>query len=126
VPPAPSDTALSRLSVLDWIGVLIVAASGAITLLFPLFIGPMFGRLASSLGATGPSVGSWLLQGWVPLLLGVLPLTLVAYALVVPHPLLRRRLLLVIAFALTILASVVLLFAVYGALFAMAGAAGSG
>jgi len=126
VRPAASDNALSQLSVLDWIGVLIVAASGVITLLFPLFIGPMFGRLATSLGATAPSTGSWLLQGWVPLLLGVLPLALVAYALAVPLPLLRRRLLLAAAFALTILASVVLLFAVYGALFSMAGAAGNG
>ena len=64
-----------------------------------------------------------MLQGWVPVLLGFLPLGVVVVALAVPQPLMRRRVLLLIAFALTVLASAVLLFALYGTLFSVAGAA---
>ena len=122
--PAPNaDTSLSSLSVLDWIGVLLVGASGLFGLAVPLFIAPVFRHLAESLGVTGSSLSSSLLQGWVPAVVGVLPLGVLGYALVVPQSVLRRRMLIVVAFALTVLAGVMLLFAFYGTLFAAAGAA---
>jgi len=123
VPPHASDTSLSRLSLLDWIGVLVVAGSGAFGLLVPALVAPMFRRLSESLGATGPSFASWVLQGWVPVSLAVLPLAVLTFALAVPQPLMRRRMLLLLAFALTVLAAAALLFALYGTLFSIAGAA---
>ncbi len=88
----------------------------------PIVVGPMFGRLSESLGSTPPAPGRWLLQGWIPLALGVGPLVLVGYALAVRQSIVRRRVVLVLAFALTVLAGVVLLFALYATLFSMAGA----
>ena len=99
----------------------VVAGSGLLSLTLPLVVGPMFRRLSDSLGATAPAAGI-LLQGWIPVVVGLSPLGLVAYALGVPQPLGRRRLVLVLAFALTVLAGAVFLFAIYGTLFAMAGA----
>jgi|GEM_PF-446310 hypothetical protein len=118
----PDDTSLNRLSVLDWIGVLLVAASALVSLVVPIVVAPMFGRLSESLGSPPPSPGRWLLQGWVPVALGVGPLVLVGYALAVRQSIIRRRVLLVLAFALTVLAGVVFLFALYTTLFSMAGA----
>ncbi len=123
MPPPRPDTSLSGLSVLDWIGVLGVAAAGLFALAVPLLLGPVFRRLAESLGATAPGFGSSLLQGWVPPLLGALPLVVLGIALGEPQSLARRRVLLGRAFALTVLASAVLLVTFYGALFAVAGTA---
>ena len=102
---------------------MLVAASGLVTLVLPLFVAPMFRRLSESLGAAAPSPAGSLLQGWTPVVVGLVPLALVVYAVVVPQRLMRRRLILVLAFALTVLASALLLFALYGTLFSMAGAA---
>jgi len=118
----PDDTSLNRLSVLDWIGVLLVAASALVSLVVPIVVAPMFGRLSESLGSPPPSPGRWLLQGWVPVALGVGPLVLVGYALAVRQSIIRRRVLLVLAFALTVLAGVVFLFALCTTLFSIAGA----
>jgi hypothetical protein len=123
MPPDVPDTSLSRLSVLDWIGVLVVGGSGVLGLIVPALIAPMFRRLSESLGATGPSPAAWVLQGWVPVSLAVLPLAVLALALAIPQPLMRRRMLLVLAFALTVFAAGALLVALYGTIFAMAGAA---
>ena len=117
----PDETSLTRLSLLDWIGVVLVASSGLLSLVLPLAVGPMFQHLSESLGAPpGTNVG--LLQGWIPVALGVAPLVLVVWALGVRQSLARRRLLLVVAFALTVLAGAVSLIALYGALFSMAAA----
>jgi hypothetical protein len=102
---------------------MLVAASGLVTLVLPLFVAPMFRRLSESLGPAAPSTAGTLLQGWTPVAVGLVPLALVVYALVVPQRLMRRRLILVLAFALTVLASALLLFALYSTLFSMAGAA---
>jgi hypothetical protein len=123
MPPDVPDTSLSRLSLLDWIGVLVVGGSGVLGLIIPALIAPMFRRLSESLGATGPSLAAWVLQGWVPVSLAVLPLAVLALALAIPQPLMRRRMLLVLAFALTVVAAGALLVALYGTIFAMAGAA---
>ena len=123
MPPDVPDTSLSRLSLLDWIGVLVVAGSGVLGLIVPALLAPMFRRLSESLGATGPSLAAWVLRGWVPVSLAMLPLAVLAVALAVPQPLMRRRMLLVLAFALTVVAAGALLVALYGTIFAMAGAA---
>jgi hypothetical protein len=101
--------------------VLVVTGSGLLSLAIPLAVGPMFRRLSDSLGPAAPPPGL-LLQGWIPVALGLSPLVLVGVALAVPQPLGRRRLFLVLAFALTVLAGAVFLFAIYGTLFSMAGA----
>jgi len=119
----PSETSLSRLSVLDWIGVLVVGGSAAFGVLVPLLVAPMFRRLSESLGATGPSFARSVLQGWTPAALGLLPLLLVVWALAVPQRVGRRRALLLLAFAGTVVASGVMLFALYGTLFSLAGEA---
>jgi hypothetical protein len=118
---SPDDTSLTRLSLLDWIGVVLVASSGVLSLVVPFTLAPMFRRLSESLGAP-PGTGVGLLQGWIPAVLGVAPLVLVGWALGVRQSLTRRRLILVVAFALTVLAGAVSLFALYGALFSMAAA----
>ena len=99
----------------------VVAGSGLVSLVVPLVVAPMFRRLSASVGAP-PDVWAGLLQGWVPLALGLSPLALVAWALGVRQTLGRRRLFLVLAFALTVLAGAISLFALYGTLFSMAGA----
>jgi hypothetical protein len=109
--------------VLDWIGVVLVAASGLVTFVLPLIVAPMFRRLSESLGAAAPSTAGTPLQGWTPVAVGLIPLALVLYALVVRQRVMRRRMILVLAFALTVLASALLLVALYGTLFSMAGAA---
>jgi hypothetical protein len=119
-----SDTSLSRLSLLDWIGVLVVATSGLFGMAVPLVIAPMFRQLGESLGVPASSLPTAVLQGWVPVLLGLLPLALLLYGLVVRQGVGRRRLFLVLAFLLTIVESVVFLFALYGTLFAAAAAPG--
>jgi hypothetical protein len=100
----------------------LVAASALASLAVPLVVAPMFQRLSESLGTTAPSLGRWLLQGWSPVALGLGPLALVCYALGVRQSIVRRRVLLVLAFALTVLAGAVFLVALYGTLFSMAGA----
>jgi hypothetical protein len=117
MPTSGDPKSLSQLSVMDWIGVLMVGASGLGGLLFPLFVAPMFRRLSDALGGPAPSGAASFLQGWTPALLGLLPVALVVYALGVPQSLGRRRLVLVLAFALTIVESVVLLLGTYSALF---------
>jgi hypothetical protein len=82
----------------------------------------MFGRLSESLGTPPPSPGRWLLRGWIPVAVGVGPLLLVGYALAVRQSIVRRRVMLVLAFALTVLAGAVFLVALYATLFGMAGA----
>lgn len=123
MPSDASETSLTQLSLLDWIGVLVVAGSGGFGLLVPALIAPMFRRLSDSLGATGPSLASWVLHGWAPVVLGLLPLAVLTCALAVPLGVMKRRLLLLLAFALTVIATAVLLFALYGTLFSVAGAA---
>ena len=59
-PPTPAgleETSLARLSALDWIGVVIVASSGLVSLVVPLALAPMFRRLAESVGAPPGSAG---------------------------------------------------------------------
>ncbi|HZJ54053.1 MAG TPA: hypothetical protein VFD38_07935 [Myxococcaceae bacterium] len=101
----------------------LVAVSGLLSLALPLVVAPMFRRLSESLGAAAPGGLGGALQGWFPLVLGLAPLALVAYALAVRQPLTRRRLVLVLAFVLTVLAGGMSLVAVYATLFSMAGAA---
>jgi hypothetical protein len=103
-----------------------VAVSGLVSLALPLAIAPMFRRLSESLGAGASGGFGRLLQGWPPLALGLAPLALVVYALAVRQPVGRRRLMLVLAFMLTVLAGGMFLVALYATLFSMAGAAGTG
>jgi len=101
----------------------VVGGSGLFALVIPVLIAPVFRRLSEALGANGPpSFAGAVLQGWVPPTLGALPLVVLIYALAVPQSLGRRRLLLTLAFALTVVASGLLLFALYGTLFSAAGA----
>ena len=124
--PAPDSTSLARLTVLDWIGVLLVTASGAFGVAFPLLVAPVFRRMTDELHATPTSLGGFLLGGWLPVVLGVLPLGLVAVAVGVPQSLGHRRVVLVLAFALTVVEAVVLLVGMYGLMFAVIDAAGRG
>jgi hypothetical protein len=116
-PAAKESSSLGQLTVLDWIGAFLVGVSGLFGLAFPLFIGPVFRRLADSMGVAQPTGFFALVQGWAPAFFGLLPLTMVAYAVFVPQSLGRRRLVLLAAFALTVLESVVLLVSVYASLF---------
>lgn len=103
-----------------------VALSGLVSLALPLAVAPMFRRLSESVGAGAPGGFGSVLQGWLPFALGLAPLALVVYALAVRQSVARRRLFLVLAFMLTVLAGGVFLVALYATLFSMAGAAGSG
>ena len=124
---APSDsTSLSQLTVFDWVGVLLVASSGLFGVAFPLLVAPLFRRMMEQLAARPAGLGGMLLGGWVPALLGLFPLGLVVVALAVRQSIGRRRLLLVLAFALTIVEAVVLLVGMYGLMFTAIDAAGSG
>jgi hypothetical protein len=125
-PAAPDSTSLTRLTVLDWVGILLVTASGAFGLAFPLLVAPVFRRMTEQLHATPSALGGVLLGGWLPLLLGALPLGLVGLAVGMPQTLGRRRVLLVLAFALTVLEAAVLLAGMYGLMFTVIDAAGSG
>ncbi len=121
--PVVPETSLTRLSVLDWIGIAVVGSSSLLGLVVPLIVAPMFRRLSTSLGGTETSLAARVLEGWTPAAIGLLPLALVVYAIAVPQPLMRRRLVLVVAFGLTVVVAAVLLFALYATLFSFAGAA---
>ena len=101
-----------------------MTVSGLVSLALPLAVAPMFRRLSGSIGAGAPGGLGRVLQGWFPLVLA--PLAVVVYALAVRQPVARRRLLLVLAFILTVLAGGVFLVALYGTLFSMAGGATTG
>jgi len=117
------DTSLASLTWLDWMGVLVVSTSGLFALGVPLFVAPVFRRLGESLGAQAPSLPAALLQGWTPVLVGALPLALLAYGLVVRQSVARRRVALLLAFVLTVVECVVFLLALYATLFVAAGSA---
>jgi hypothetical protein len=116
-PAANESSSVGQLTVLDWIGAFLVGVSGLFGLAFPFFVSPVFRRLTDSLGAAPPTGILGLLQGWGPALAGLLPLAMVAYALIAPQSLARRRVLLLLAFALTVVESVVLLVSTYATLF---------
>jgi len=127
VTAAGSDpNSLSRFTVFDWIGVLLVSASGLFGLAFPLIVAPVFRRMVEEIRATPSGLGAVLLGGWVPVFLGLVPLALLAVALAVRQSVGRRRLLLVFAFTLTVVEAVVLLIGMYGLMFTVIDAAGRG
>lgn len=123
---AGSDsTSLSQLTVLDWVGVLLVTASGLFGAAFPLLVAPTFQRMTTQIGAAPGSLGGLLLGGWAPMLLGGVPLAVIVIALGLRQSLARRRVLLVLAFALTVMEAAVLLIGMYGLMFTVIDAAGS-
>jgi hypothetical protein len=123
---SPDSTSLQRLTVLDWLGVLLVGASGLLGIAFPLLVLPLFRRVTEQLAARPTGLAGAMLGGWLPTILGALPLGLLVVALAVRQGLGRRRLLLVLAFALTVIEAVVLLAGTYGLLFTAMDAAGTG
>ena len=124
---APTDpTSLQRLTVLDWLGVLLVTTSGLFGLAFPLVVAPVFRRMSEQLAARPAGLAGILLGGWLPVILGLVPLGLLAVALAVRQTVGRRRLLLVLAFIFTVIEAVLLLLGMYGLMFTVIDAAGSG
>ena len=124
---APTDpTSLQRLTVLDWLGVLLVTTSGLFGLAFPLVVAPVFRRMSDQLAARPVGLAGILLGGWLPVILGLVPLGLLAVALAVRQTVGRRRLLLVLAFIFTVIEAVLLLLGMYGLMFTVIDAAGSG
>ena len=71
-------------------------------------------------------LGAVLLGGWLPVLVGALPLALVVLALGVRQGVGRRRMLLALAFVLTVVEALVLLIGMYGLMFTVVDAAGRG
>jgi hypothetical protein len=124
--PATDPTSLARMTVFDWVGVLLVASSGLFGLAFPLFVAPVFRKMTEQMGASPIGLGAVLLGGWLPVLVGALPLALVVLALGVRQGLGRRRLLLGLAFLLTVVEALVLLIGMYGLYFTVIDSAGRG
>jgi hypothetical protein len=124
--PATDPTSLARMTVFDWVGVLLVASSGLFGLAFPLFVAPVFRKMTEQMGASPIGLGAVLLGGWLPVLVGALPLALVVLALGVRQGLGRRRVLLGLAFVLTVVEALVLLIGMYGLYFNVIDAAGRG
>jgi hypothetical protein len=118
--PDGDDRSLAQLSLMDWIGVVVVVASGLGGVLFPVLVWPIVRQMSEALG-TPPSTGASLLRGWAPAIFGLPPLLLVGYALLVPQRLARRRIALVVAFVLTIVESAAFLIAMYATLFTAMG-----
>jgi hypothetical protein len=124
--PATDPTSLARMTVFDWVGVLLVASSGLFGLAFPLFVAPVFRKMTEQMGASPIGLGAVLLGGWLPVLVGAFPLALVVLALGVRQGLGRRRLLLGLAFLLTVVEALVLLIGMYGLYFTVIDSAGRG
>lgn len=113
---------IAELTVLDWVGVVLVGLGCLFCALFPFLVAPAFARMFAELkSAELPDITQLGLTVWFPLMLGLNPASIVFYALSGRLTLGRRRLFLVLAFLLSMAASGVLLYAMYAPIFQLAG-----
>jgi hypothetical protein len=109
-------------TVLDWFGVVVAAAGGALLAAFPFTVAPAFGRMFQDMGGALPAVTRIALSPGPALALAGVCLALVAVG-VWPGGSLRRRRLLVVAGFVVFLASLAFLTsALYAPMLGMASA----
>jgi len=117
----PRETKVEgELTELDWFSVALTTLGAMLCCLFALYIGPRFQKLYEDFGSELPALTRLALMPWVPLLLGLIPALMVALALVVKTSLGVRRGLIVGAMFLSLSASGLCLYGIYGPIFALA------
>ena len=114
---------MKELTALDWIAVVLVGVGALFCIGFPFLIAPAFAAMFADFGTREalPQLTRLGLTIWFPLMLGLNPASIAFYALSGHHTLGRRRLLIVVAFVLSLLASGLCLAAMYAPVFALAG-----
>ena len=105
----------------DWIGVILVGLCVLFCFQFPLVMGPAYARMFTDFGSALPPLTELGLTTWFPLMLGLNPASIAFYAVAGPHPMGRRRLLIVVAFGMGLVAVGVLIAAMYQPIFSIAG-----
>lgn len=117
------ENPLSELTALDWIAVVGVGCGALFCFLFPFLIAPTFTKMFLDFGnaAELPNITQLGMTTWFPLMLGLNPASVVFHALSGKHTLGRRRLLIVAAFVLALIACGICLVAMYAPIFALAG-----
>ena len=115
------ENPLKELTALDWIAVLLVCAGALFCFLFPFLIAPRFAKMFADFGGELPNITQLGMTVWFPLMLGLNPASIVFHALSGKHTLTKRRLLIVGAFVMAMVACGVCLISVYAPIFALAG-----
>lgn len=116
-----SDNPLEELTALDWIAVVGVCAAALFCFQFPFLTAPHFAKMFADFGGELPDLTQLAMTTWFPLMLGLNPASIVFHALSGKHTLGRRRLLIVVAFVVGLIACGVCLVAMYAPVFAIAG-----
>jgi type II secretory pathway component PulF len=86
--------------------------------LFALYIGPRFQKIFADFGGELPALTQLAFRQWFPLVLGVIPALMIALALVAKTSLGIRRGLIVAAMFLSLSASGLCLYGIYGPILA--------
>jgi hypothetical protein len=110
------------MTALDWIGAVVASFGALFCFQFPFFSAPAFGKMFQDFGGALPAITQLGLTVWFPLLLGIVPASLLGLALAGPFSLAARRGLIVGAFLLSIVVGGVCLYAMYAPIWALAGA----
>ncbi len=115
------ENPLQHLTALDWIAVAGVGAGALFCFQFPFLIAPRFAKMFADFGGPLPDLTQLGMTIWFPLLLGLNPASVAIHALSGKHSLGKRRLLIVAAFLMALVASGLCLAAMYMPIFALAG-----
>jgi hypothetical protein len=111
-----------ELTALDWIGAVVASLGGLFCFQFPFLVGRSFKQMFAELGGPLPTITQLGLTVWFPIVLGMIPMSVLALALFRKAPLGARRALIVGAFILSLVSSGLCLYAVYAPIFEIAGA----
>lgn len=112
----------SDLTALDWIAVAVVLFPSGFLFLFPVAVAPAFEQMFQDFGGELPTLTTLVLTRWVTPVLGLVPVTLAAAAILQPRWTLQRaRLVTALAFVLALAGGAACFAALYLPIFALAG-----
>jgi hypothetical protein len=118
---SPRETKVEgELTELDWLSAAIASLGAMFCCLVALYIGPRFQKMFADFGSELPALTRLALMPWFPLLLGLIPVLMIALALVGKTSLGVRRGLIVGALFLSLSASGLCLYGIYGPIFVVA------
>jgi hypothetical protein len=116
---SPRETqAEGELAGLDWLSAALASLGATFCCLLALYLGPRFQKIFADVGGELPALTQLAFMPWFPLVLGVIPALMIALALVAKTSLGIRRGLIVGAMVLSLSASGLCLYGIYGPIFA--------
>jgi hypothetical protein len=115
---------LAELTILDWIGLVVVVPAVVFLLAAPLVVTPGFAEMFASFGSDSslPAITRLVMSWWLPPVLAVVPVALVLAAITGRRSLGTRRLLGVVAFLCGAAGAALYLVGMYAPVYAIAGA----